>query len=146
MTRYFDTGIVLKLYTTEKESPAVRRFVTRGKEPLFLNSLHRSECVSAFGLKAFCGECDDASATSAINDFEDDIATGVIRILGIDWDLVWGICRVISAAHTRDTGCRTLDALHVACARSLAIREFITNDKRQSELAKRVGLRVINPC
>jgi predicted nucleic acid-binding protein len=43
------------------------------------------------------------------------------------------------------TGCRTLDTLHIACARQLAIREFVTTDRRQANLAKRLGMRVLDP-
>ncbi|HSH09915.1 MAG TPA: type II toxin-antitoxin system VapC family toxin [Oceanipulchritudo sp.] len=145
MTAYYDTGVILKLYTTERESPAVRRFVVSRKEPLHLNALHRSECVSAFRLKAFRGECSGEAAASAIADIEDDFVNGVIRPLSIDWDLAWSTCRSIADAHAAATGCRTLDTLHVACARLLGIREFVTLDKRQSLLAKRLGMRVVHP-
>ncbi len=145
MTRYYDTGVILKLYTTEPESPAVRRFVQRRKEPLHLNALHRSECISAFRLKAFRGECNDETAARAVADMEDDIATGVIRLVGIDWDTAWAACREIANAHASETGCRTLDALHVVCARQHAIREFVTTDRRQAAVAKRLGMRVVDP-
>jgi predicted nucleic acid-binding protein len=145
MNRYYDTGVVLKLYTVEPESPAVQRFVTRKKEPLYLNSLHRAEVISALRLKAFGGECDADTAAAAIADFEDDLTNGIIVMAGIDWDEAWRICRELSDTHASSTGCRTLDTLHVACARTLAMREFITTDKRQTDLARRAGMRVINP-
>ena len=144
MTRYYDTGVVLKLYTIEAESPAVRRFVKRGKEAIGLNSLHRSECVAAFRLKAFRGECEEDTAAQAIADMEDDLAAGVLRLVGIDWDAAWVGCRSIADTHASETGCRTLDTLHVACARQLAIREFVTTDQRQALLAKRPGMRVVD--
>ncbi|MFO7774584.1 MAG: type II toxin-antitoxin system VapC family toxin [Candidatus Hydrogenedentota bacterium] len=145
MSHYYDTGVVLKLYTVEAESAAVRRFVKRWKEPLYLNSLHRSECIAAFRLKAFRGECNEETATRAIADMEDDLATGVIRLMGIDWDAAWAACRSIADAHASKTGCRTLDTLHVACARQLAIREFVTTDQRQAILAQHLGMRVVDP-
>ncbi|NDV63574.1 type II toxin-antitoxin system VapC family toxin [Puniceicoccales bacterium CK1056] len=145
MNCYYDSGIILKLYTLEETSAAVRRFVTQRKEPLYLNSLHRTECVSAFRLKYFRNECDEAAATSAIADIEDDIVSGVIRIVEIDWDVVWKLCRTFSNSYAGVTGCRTLDALHVACARSLGIRELITTDKRQMELATHVGMKTTSP-
>jgi len=49
-------------------------------------------------------------------------------------------------AHAASTGCRTLDALHVACARVLSIREFVTTDERQTALARHAGMRVTNPA
>ncbi|MGC9453173.1 MAG: type II toxin-antitoxin system VapC family toxin [Oceanipulchritudo sp.] len=145
MTRYYDTGVLLKLYTVEPESPAVRRFVVRKKDPVYLTSLHRSEIVSAFRLKVFRGECDETTAAGAIADFEDDLSSGVIRLVGLDWDHAWIACRELSNAHAGTTGCRTLDALHVACARTLSIREFVTTDKRQATLARHAGMRVSSP-
>lgn len=145
MTCYYDTGVVLKLYTPEPESASVQRFVRRRNEPLFLNALHRSECLSAFHLKVFRGECDQETAASAIADFEDDISNGVIQLVGIDWDLAWSTCRELANAHASRSGCRTLDTLHVACARVLGLREFMTTDQRQQQLAQRVGMRVRIP-
>jgi predicted nucleic acid-binding protein len=145
MNRYYDTGVLLKLYTVEPESTTVQRFVTRKKEPIFITSLHRSEIVSAFRLKAFRGECDEAAAAAVIADFEDDLSGGAIRMVGLDWDRAWAVCRELSNAHTGGTGCRTLDALHVACARMFSIREFVTTDKRQAALARRAGMRASSP-
>ena len=145
MTVYYDTGIILKLYTEEPESPPARRFVLKRKQPLYLNALHRTECTAAFRLKAFRGECEAEAAGRAIADFEDDIAHGIIRIVEVDWAQAWTICRNLLDKHGATTGCRTLDALHVACARSLAIREFITSDNRQSALARLAGMTVTSP-
>jgi len=144
MTVYYDSGIILKLYTSEPESAAARRYVLERNEPLYLNSLHRSECTAAFRLKAFRRECKEEAASRAIADFEDDVARGVIRIVEPDWSEVWNICRNLLDKHAASTGCRTLDSLHVACARSLAIRDIITSDKRQSALARRAGMIAIS--
>ncbi len=141
MTYYYDTGVILKLYTEEKESDAVRAFVTGKKQAVPVTGLHLSECVSAFRLKCFRKECDESDAAAAIMDIESDIGAGVLRRVSIDWDEAWSQCRVLSDAHAMTTGCRTLDVLHVACARQLGIREFVTTDERQLKLAKKAGLR-----
>jgi len=145
MTRYYDTGILLKLYTLEDESDAVRAFVTKGGEPLYLHAFHLSEAVSALRLKCLRKECSEEESAAAIADLEDDIASGVIRRVAIEWDDAWNVCRLLSQTHAAATGCRTLDALHVACARSLALREFVTSDSRQTALAARCGLSPVNP-
>lgn len=143
MSVYYDSGVLLKLYTDEEQSAAVRSFVTERGEPMRINQLHRTECTTAFRLKAFRKECDGLTAGRAVADFEDDIATGVLRLAGMDWDVVWEMCRVITDAHAVETGCRTLDALHVACARAMAIRSIVTSDRRQVELARRMGMEAI---
>jgi predicted nucleic acid-binding protein len=143
MKVYYDTGILLKLYTIEPESAAVRDFVRARNERIVINALHRSECVSAFRLKAFRGECDEVQATRAIADFEDDITNGIFQLLSLNWDETWNLCREFSNTHAQVTGCRTLDAVHVACARLWGCREFVSSDKRQCKLARLVGMKII---
>lgn len=145
MSAYYDTGIILKLYTTEAESDAVRSFVVRRKAPLRLTCLHLAECASALRLKQFRGECEGHHVARALADIEDDARSGVIQIAAVDWDQAWQTCRSLAEAHAAETGCRTLDALHVACARLLSCDEFITSDRRQVLLARRLGLKAIRP-
>jgi len=145
MITYYDTGVILKLYTNEPESEAVRHFVVDRNEPLYLNSLHRSEFVSAFRLKVFRKELTTSAATNSINDMEDDISNGIIRLVEVDWDLTWRLCRQFADSGSTTTGCRTLDSLHIACARSQATRTIVTRDKRQARLAKKIGMQVLAP-
>lgn len=145
MTRYFDTGILLKLYTAEPDSPEVERFVQRCALPLHITDLHRAEITTAFRLKQFRCECTAAQATAALALVESDIRTGVLRQVAVDWPDAWLACRDLANKHARKAGCRTLDTLHVACALALGVREFVTSDRRQLILAARVRLRVVDP-
>ena len=145
MSAYYDTGVLLKLYTEELDSEAAREFVTRRKAALCLTELHRSECVNALQLKRFRGECTEVQAAQALADVEEDLRAGVLRMAGLDWDAAWRSCRTLSLAHALRTGCRTLDALHVAGALQLGCREFVTADARQGALARACRLKVINP-
>ncbi|MCC5835341.1 MAG: type II toxin-antitoxin system VapC family toxin [Opitutales bacterium] len=139
---YFDTGVLLKLYTEEPESDAVRHYVVSRKQPVGVSSLHLAESVSALKLKCFRGECEESAAAAAILDIESDLRSGVLIRIPIDWDEAWIQCRTLSEGHTTVAGNRTLDTLHVACALQLGIRQFATSDKRQKKLAKRAGLKV----
>ena len=142
MSRDYDTGLILKLYTEESESDAIRTWVTTKAEALVFTSLHLSECVSALRLKCFRRECNEEHAAGAIMDIETDLASGVLRSAYIDWPAAWHLCRILSDAHAGTTGCRTLDALHVACAKQLGAGEFLSTDVRQVKLAKKSGMRV----
>ena len=142
MSRYYDTRILLKLYTEEPASDSVRKFVTSRKEAILFTSLHFSECVSALQLKCFRKECEASEAAAAILDIEADQASGVLRKTFIEWDEAWTECRNLSMAHAATTDCRTLDTLHVAFAKQLGVREFVTSDARQWKLAGKAGLRV----
>jgi predicted nucleic acid-binding protein len=145
MTRYFDTGILMKLYTPEPESRNVQRFVSDHGKAIPFHTFHLAEFASAFHLKAFRGECEAAQANRALADVEEDRRSGVLYDLLPDWELVWLRCVQFATAHAAETGCRTLDTLHVACAVEMGFREFVTSDRRQAALAKRLGLTVHNP-
>jgi predicted nucleic acid-binding protein len=113
---YYDTGVLLKLYTNERDSEMVRNFVVRRREALVFTPMHHAECVSALRLKSFRGEADEEEVAGALRDIESDPASGVLRAAAVVWEEVWLRCRILSDAHAAATGCRTMDALHVACA------------------------------
>ena len=146
MTHYFDTGILVKLYTAEPESPAVVEFVKRLGEPLFVSRFQRCEMISAFRLKVFRGECDARAANLTVEAIDADFRSGVLRPLPVDWDEVWEQCYRLSDAHAGATGCRTLDTVHVACGLLSRADEFVSSDRRQLALAEQTGLKVTNPC
>jgi predicted nucleic acid-binding protein len=145
VTRYYDTGLLLKLYTNESDSACVQNLVVRGGEPLVFTPLHHAECVSALRLKCFRGEADEEEVAGALRDIESDVVAGVLRAAAVPWDEAWVRCRVLSDAHVAVTGCRTLDTLHVAGALLLGAEELVTGDVRQATLARKAGLRVVNP-
>jgi predicted nucleic acid-binding protein len=145
MKCYYDTGVILKLYADEPDSDAARAFVIRRKEALYLSSLHVAELTSAMRLKQFRGECEAGQVAKALTHLDEDFRAGVLKALPVEWDNAWKRCRALSDAHAATSGCRTLDAVHVACAILAPAAEFITSDRRQRQLGKLAGLRVINP-
>jgi predicted nucleic acid-binding protein len=145
MNGCYDTGVLLKLYTAELESPAVQAFVHYRAQAIQFTELHHAECVSALCLKQFRGECTATEVTGALKLLEDDLRAGVLLRVALEWNQVWKQCRCLTEAHAALTGCRTLDAIHVACALVLGAREFITSDYRQPPFAIMAGLSVTDP-
>lgn len=145
MKRYYDTGILLKLYTPEQDSDRVRAFVRRAGHPLVFTALHRAECTSALRLKVFRGEATQTEVSSALRDLDEDVASGVLCATDLDWAAAWWRCIGLADFHAAATGCRTLDTLHVACAAVLGARVMVTSDPRQARLARKSGLRTLNP-
>lgn len=146
MTSYYDTGIFLKLYTAEPESAAVQKFVYSQSEKIIITDLHFCESISAFRLKAFRNECKEEESEAAIDLLKSDIRTGVVQMVDVDWQHAWLECRIISEQFASVTGSRTLDALHIALARLLGAKQFVTSDKRQFDLATKMKLVVKNPA
>ena len=145
MKAYYDTGILLKLYTEESESPSVRTYVTEGGEPIHVNDFHLAECVSALRLKQFRGECEPKQVGRTLYYLDEDVRSGVLKMSPVDWADAWRECRTLANSHAGATGCRTLDTLHIACAFLSHASEFVTSDRRQVALAELVGFRVVNP-
>ena len=142
---YYDTGILVKLYTAEPESPAVERLVRSRGRAIPVTDLHVTECMSAFRLKEFRGECTSGQSSAAIGALEDDLSARVLVLVQPSWPDVWARCQVLVRSHTGCLGTRTLDALHVAAALVLHASEFVTSDERQATLAGACGLAVIDP-
>ena len=145
MTAYFDTGILIKLYTVETESRAVQDFVRHRGEPLRITDLHRAECASALRLKAFRGECTESESTDALKLIAGDLRTGILRMVAVDWNAAWEQCSRLTEQHAATTGARTLDTLHLACAAQLGATELVTSDRRQAALATLAGLKPVDP-
>lgn len=145
MNAYYDTGILLKLYTAEPESVRVQKFVRLRESPIWVTDLHIAECVSALRLKTFRKECSEEAASAAIELVEEDVRNGVVQVADVDWDHAWRECRLLSDQFASRTGARTLDTLHVAAARLLGAKEFLSSDLRQTMLARLVGLKVSDP-
>lgn len=143
---YYDTGILLKLYTTEPESAAVQEFVTDRGQALAVTELHLTEATSALRLKEFRGECSSDQAVAALGLIDADLRDRVLRRIAVDWADLWSHCRTLARAETGRHGTRTLDTLHVACALHLDAGEFVSSDTRQVALARACGLAVVDPC
>ena len=108
-------------------------------------SLHRTECVSALRLKVFQGECRLEQSSAALANLDTDATAGVLKHTTLEWDEVWAQVEILARTHAAATGCRTLDSLHVASALQLGAREMVTRDGRQAALARKSGLKVVNP-
>jgi predicted nucleic acid-binding protein len=60
----------------------------------------------------------------------------------LDWNEALREAEAVADQYLEKTGVRSGDLLHVASAVALNAEEFCTFDRRQADLAKRVGLKV----
>ena len=58
----------------------------------------------------------------------------------VDWVYLWEVVLSYSTEYTKRIGCRTLDIMHVAAAKTMNYKEFYTNDMRQNDLAEAIGI------
>ena len=130
MAWYFDTSALTKLIAPEAESEALRKAVSDGSWIITTSALSLAELRRAAQRR---GSAELAAARALLSS-------------AIDWfDLTESI--LTTAGELEPPLLRTLDAIHVAAARSLgdACDGLITYDRRMREAARVAGLTVLAP-
>jgi predicted nucleic acid-binding protein len=142
---YADPSALLKLYVHERESAAISAWRARIGGPLPITEHGRLEIVNGICLAAFRKAISGDASIDALASFDEDIAEGRYVQADVLWRAALRRASEVARAHTATIGCRTLDVLHVATALELGLREFVTFDRRQHQLARAIGLKVITP-
>lgn len=138
---YLDTSAFLKLYIREADSKLVAECVESQDEPLPVWDLLEAELINALRLKTFWGDITPEQADGQIELFAARKKRGLYFVPDIDRIALMDNFRDL-CANTPRLGCRTMDIMHVACAKRLAAQMFITFDERQRKLARTAGLAV----
>lgn len=141
--RYFDTGLLLKLYLPEPRAAEAITLVNASPNPPPFTDLHGLEMRSALRQKVGRGEITQSDCRQLLAAVEVDIQGGVYQIPRLIWAEVFAQAETLSAAHGVATLCRSLDTLHVALAFELGCEEFCSFDNRQARMAVAAGLTVI---
>jgi predicted nucleic acid-binding protein len=139
---YLDTGCFVKLYYPEPDSAKVIALI-RGK-PVCHTPLHELEFVNALQLKVFFKHATAAQTTAARALVQADLKAGVLVSARSDWESVFEEAVKLAEQHSGVFGCRSLDVMHCAAAKVLAVSEFISTDARQKRLASAMGLNVVS--
>ncbi len=143
MSIYLDSSALLKLYVPEEDSAEVARYVLQRRHPLPLSPLHELEMKNALRAKAFRKEAPLRSVNAALQHLCADIASGIFVRPPLDWPEVFEVAEALSQRSTAMVGSRSLDLLHVASAKILKVRGFLTFDQRQAILARKAGLKIV---
>lgn len=141
--RYFDSGLLLKLYVSEPRAKEAERLCYSSPVPPPFTDLHGLELRSAVRQKLGRGEIDLADSERILKTLDGDLAAGMFFHPDFSWREVFLRAEAFAAAHGASTLCRSLDTFHVALASVLGTSEFCTFDTRQARLARAIGLQVI---
>lgn len=137
---YLDTGCFVKLYYPEPDSAQIIGLIQG--QTISFTPLHELEFVNALQLKLFFKSATVAQAAAARSLVEADLKAGILDSPTSDWKVILGEAVKLAEQHTGTIGCRSLDVLHCAAAKTLSAAEFITTDVRQKQLATSMGLNV----
>jgi predicted nucleic acid-binding protein len=140
---YFDTGLLLKLYSFEPNSAQAIALIQSHGLPIILTGLQQTELRNALHRKRARGEITLAQLKKALKDLQRDLDAGVFQIPQIEWSEIWTKADRLTAKYAGTTACRSLDVLHVAVALQLGVKIFGTTDQRQLLLARKAGLKTV---
>lgn len=97
--RYFDTGVLLKLYLPEPRAVEAASFVNGCGNLPPVTPLHEMEMRSALRQKAGRGEISVSECEMLIAQLDADLGGGVHRRTGVVWSDVFDTVESLSAAH-----------------------------------------------
>jgi predicted nucleic acid-binding protein len=137
---FADTSFLFALYGQDAHTAAAKGRVRRLGSSLSITILQRYELGNAVRFAAFRKAIPARDAVSILTAFESDLKAGFLALTPCDLEDVVMEAERLSAIHTREGGHRSFDILHVAGARVLRAKEFLTFDANQRRLARDVGL------
>lgn len=142
MVIYADTSFLVALYIDEEQTPKAKEYLNRTEASLLFTPFHRLELRTALRLRVLRREVDSVFLKESFRQMESDLQKGLLYHLALDWNQTMRHAEEIAAAHLLEIGARSCDLLHVASAVALEATEFCTFDLRQTDLARRAGLKV----
>ena len=142
MKDYPDTSFVLSGYLLDVHSAKAAAHLAGRHRPLAVTALLGFEVEQALQLGMFRKKIAPAQGHKALSDWQADLASGAVEIVGTDWPQAFEEARRIARLRTVTEGYRSLDILHVAAAVVSEAEEFLTFDERQRKLAQAEGLKV----
>jgi predicted nucleic acid-binding protein len=126
---YADASALTKLVVDERESAALRAFLSAREGVLVASALVRVEVTRAARVR--------------------EAETGAARLSRL-WEIVDVVpvddAVLALAARLADARLRSLDAIHLATAVTSGIDEMLVYDDRLSEAAEAAGIRVVAPA
>ena len=141
---YVDPSALLKLYLKEPESRAMSTWRGKAGDALPITHHGRVELINGICLAAYRGLVTEQVREAALGAVDDDFAQGRYLQADLLWRATLNRAAELSREHTSSLGGRSLDVLHVASALELELRHFATFDRRQQQLARLAGLRVLS--
>ena len=142
---YVDVSALRSAYVHDDRSKRFCGWRSRRRMPLVITRHGRAELTNSILLGVFRGVYDAHAAGAALADLEADLVSGRLELVDPGWRRAFDEACALTRGHTAALGTRTLDVLHVASARILEKRVFVTYDDRQAALARAAGLRALAP-
>ena len=133
---------MISLYGNDEHSAAARTLRAASNEPLVVHPMIDFEYANAVRALTFRRQIEPEQCDQWLEYYEAEKRRGFLISAVLDKNAVFAAAAEISVRHTRATGNRAYDILHVAAAKILGATEFWSLDGRQRTLAAAEGLTV----
>jgi predicted nucleic acid-binding protein len=141
---YCDSSFIVSLYSDEGAlSAEATRLAARWETAPLLSPYTELEVVNAFLRKVFESPDDEPRVRLWLDRFQRDYREGILEVQHGNHAVILRDARALSLKYTPAGGHRSLDLLHVASAKVLGVKKFLSFDARLNALAKREGLKVL---
>ena len=140
---YADSSFLVSLYLRDANAAVARREMKISPQEIALSRIAALEVRNAFRLAVFREWITPDQESRIQTLFELDSRDGFLRPIPFSSDDIFAEAERLSKTHTAISGNRSLDVLHVSCARLTELEGFASFDERQRKLAGQVGLRVV---
>jgi predicted nucleic acid-binding protein len=143
-----DTSFLCALYRIQDNSPRAYDFMESFEGQIVVSSLVLWEFRQSARFQVFQHHKDKtkgfskSEAERMLKALQDQIDAGIFELAAVDWQDVHSIAEALSATHTIKHGHRPMDILHLAAAKHLKLRHFLTFDQNQKKLALAEGFEV----
>jgi predicted nucleic acid-binding protein len=138
MSAYVDTSALAKRYIHEKASDAFELFVVAAPHPLCITPLARAEYESLLQRRRRMGNLDAGQLPAVREAFERDLQLGVWQMHPFDPAALSEAVELLEQQGLLST----LDALHLASAKVLGCKAFVSADRQLLRAARSSGLAV----
>jgi predicted nucleic acid-binding protein len=137
---YLDTSAFLKLFILEMGSQEVQDLLFSQHDPLPLWEIQEMELRNALRLKVFWGDITQKDSDRQVELLLDRKRRGQYVYPRVERaSLFYRVGQLTDLSV--QSGCRTMDILHVACALEIEADLFVSYDVRQTKLAVQLGLK-----
>lgn len=136
-----DTSFFFSLYGHDTHTAGALALLEKSGQPLLLSPLNEYELGNALRFAEWRGLLPPGDAALRLKALADDQAAGRCRLSEVPLQEIVSEAGRLSLMHTVAGGHRAFDILHVAHARLVAPKRFVSFDANQLRLAKAVGLR-----
>jgi len=139
---YFDAAYIAKCYLNEPNAHVVRQFAYAA-DRLTSCEIARVEFYSVVQRHLREGNINSQEAEAVLKDFEQDEEEGVWEWFPVTSPLIRLVCTNISSLPNTAL-LRSVDALHLGCAKEQGFSEVYTNDRHMLGCAQYFSLKGIN--